>query len=1115
MKGRALTSVFILLTMVGIALGAAGCARYLDAQSTTSNYLPLIMRAGSTAPAQEWSQHAHDAQRTSYNPQAVPPPWRWRWAWNGPNSSGGIGKVTSNGSLPRNVQPVTGGGRVYVAAGTDGVFALGESNGQQLWQRSNIGDVRSTVAYDHETGSVFVVSANGRLYQLRATDGEILNQFNSGQSSNLPLPPAVINGRVFFSMGNRVYAIDKQTMQPIWVYQAGATVATPPAYSPSRNAVIVATEPDLYVHAIHNTDGTQKWRVRPVDPSRNFTDPTEFRNGWPVIAESAGYVLIKVRLDWQTIWRDWPQTNSAMRQLLSENPGEQALFVMDLDDGSIPFMANVGNGGYGDSGYLPMGPQPVVKRLASGKEVVYTIIRATHVYDARWDSHFGEMMLDSSTVSGLQGGDVRFIAFDYPPGDENPFLLTDEQPNVAMAGDYLFGGHWEAGFALQILDRSDARGSFSNKITSQRLATIVTSQDTGACPFSASHYCASGLENTRYYDFGFYIYYNQGAVYDQYWSEYATWVVSNDNVYFRSTDGAIVALTSGSPTNVAETAVATPLPHPIADAAPIATIPYDEAHAWNGRTVTVTGTLRYIFNNGKQVLLGFANPHQGSFKAIIRQEDWPHFAAPPEQLYRAGQQVAVTGTMAWYQGDPAIYLTAPDEIRVTGTETGSETAVYLPLLLQESCAAETLPRINAPGFSGNVPFSRTAIAWFGQVSPTQNYADIRVGYNATDLYVYLAIFDRHLWYDVNPSPATLTQWDAVTLLLDTGSGHSLSPTSWKFVAQLYGEPSAARRAVYRGGVNGWQSVSVPFQAVPGWRGNALNNNSQSDRGWAMGFTIPFSSLGLMATPPTGTTWRTAVILHDRDTQAGPPIGDQVWPLPATPETPTCWGFLNFGLPTYQSNATPSGSLLIRRPTQNSPLVPDADVGGTTSNQCPGDETHIWNEWGNRNYGRSPDFNIQNQSDVADWPCFAKYYITFPLGGIPPGKEIISATLTLHQFGNAGGAGQAQPSWIQVLIASGDWQETGITWNNAPLAHENVGGSWVGVISDWPGWPGVPRTWDVSYAVARAYARGEPLRLILYEADAAYHSGKYFVSSDTGDWNLAGRPRLEVWWGERE
>ncbi len=200
-------------------------------------------------------------------------------------------------------------------------------------------------------------------------------------------------------------------------------------------------------------------------------------------------------------------------------------------------------------------------------------------------------------------------------------------------------------------------------------------------------------------------------------------------------------------------------------------------------------------------------------------------------------------------------------------QPAGSTVVYLPLVSKGACAPDSLPRINAPGFGTQaIPFERTAIAWFGRLSPDTNYADIRVGYNNTHLYVYLAIFDRHLWYDENPTPQTLTQWDAVTLLLDTSGGNTLSSASWRLVAQLYGEPSAERRAVYRGSAAGWQAASVPFQAVPGWRGNALNDNSDSDRGWAMGFTIPFTGLGLSSAPAEGTTWRMAVILHDRDTR---------------------------------------------------------------------------------------------------------------------------------------------------------------------------------------------------------------------------------------------------------
>jgi outer membrane protein assembly factor BamB len=636
----------------------------------TASPTPTATPTGQPPPPSaggEWSQHAHNAQRTGYTSQVVNTPWRWRWSWNGPNSTGGISAGKTG--LPRNVQPVTGGGRVYVAAGSRGVYALRETDGSEVWNARPGGNINSTVAYDKDTQSVFAVSSNGTLYKLNAGNGSVIGQFPAGASSALPLPPAVLSDRVVFAMGNRVFAVNKANLQQIWVYDAGAVVETPPSYSASRNRVIVGTA-DLHVHAIENSNGSRAWRMRPVHSSlaagetpdgRNFA---EFKHGWPVIADGAGYALIKVRLDWESLWKDWPQTNSGMRAFLTNNPTQQALFVLDLDDGSVPYIANVGHGGYGDSGYLPMGPQPVVKRLPNGKEIVYIIIRAKHAYDPRWDSHFGEMVLDNATVSGLQGGDVRFIAFDYPPGSSAPFLLTDEQPNVSMAGDYLFGGHWEAGFAMRILDRSDGRGSFGNKITSQRLDTIATSQDAGGCSFSTSHYCPSGLQNTREYDFGFYIYYRQGAVYDRYWGEYSVWVVSNDNLYFRSTDGAIVALTSGSPTTAAHVepthaALATLQPPQPAEPA---VIPHAQAREWAGHLATVEGTLRYVFNNGKHVLLGFAHPHQGAFKVLIRKEHWPTFGGSPEERYRVGDHVRVTGLIEWYQGDPAIYAASPAQI---------------------------------------------------------------------------------------------------------------------------------------------------------------------------------------------------------------------------------------------------------------------------------------------------------------------------------------------------------------------------------------------------------------------------------------------------------------------
>ncbi len=644
----------------------------LFAQIPTENlYLPLIIRGNDSPQSTDWHQHAADAQRTSFFAQSIPTPWRWKWAWNGPNSSGGI--ISGKFRLPRNSQPVVGGGRVYVAAGSHGVFALNNANGSVVWNRSDLGSVNSTPAYDPDTQALFVLSANGNLYKLNSADGSTIDSIASGSSSNLPLPPAIAANRVFFSMGNRVYALDKFSMQVAWRYDAGSAVHTPPAYSASRNLVIVATQ-DLQVHAIRNMDGSRAWRVKHtplqagIPGSSGENDYAEVSRGWPVIADAKGIVLIKLRLDWQTLWQWNPallNNNSSMRQHLINNPDQKALLAINLDNGNEAFIANIAHGGFGDGDYMPMGPIPVIKTFPDGNQIAYVVMRGgpckQDPCDSRWDSHLGEMMLDNQTISGLQAGDVRYM--------QNTFFPSDEQAYISMAGDHLFAAHWEAGIAHQIVDRSPARGSGTNPITTSNLPHIATSQDFDVCGsgFQSNHYCAQGLSNTREWPSGFYIYWQQRAVYDQYWSEYAQWVISRDTLYFVSTDGAIVALEHGNSSPASQQASQPIFVHQEGihtPSAPQKALSPQETWQYVGQTVTVQGRLVEVFNNGKAVYLTFNHPHQGHFIVRVLKSYWQNFSPALETAYSAGQIIQVRGKLEWYQGAPVMYLTSPDQIQL-------------------------------------------------------------------------------------------------------------------------------------------------------------------------------------------------------------------------------------------------------------------------------------------------------------------------------------------------------------------------------------------------------------------------------------------------------------------
>jgi hypothetical protein len=465
----------------------------------------------------------------------------------------------------------------------------------------------------------------------------------------------------------------------------------------------------------------------------------------------------------------------------------------------------------------------------------------------------------------------------------------------------------------------------------------------------------------------------------------------------------------------------------------------------------------------------------------------------------------------------------PLQAAATAAAPNAAAAIYLPLVANML----SRPRVNVPHFpvADIFPtyFDEMAIIWLGRVTPTENYADVRVGFSTTGLEVRVGVFDRLLWFDETPSAGSLEAWDAVTvyLNLDGASGNMPDDSSYRFVGQLnfllnFVGARSAWQTAYRGNGSGWVSVATPFTTTTAWRGNSPNDGI-NDRGWINGFKIPYSSLGLEGPPAEGTVWGFAVTVHDRDDAAGTPIADQHWPQTANSSEPASWAELRYGLATYSApGVTITHTATIREGLAGA-NVPDAGVGGAIGNLCPGNEYHIWNEWGNLNYGSARAFNVQNQRDIADWPCFAKYYVTFPLSSIPRGYSIISATLTLYHWGNSGDSrpGQsnsASPSFVQVLTVPANWTEDTLTWNNAPLPLENVAQAWVPVN---PGClpPCIPRNWDVSYAVAKALAQPGPISFAVYSSDAAYHSGKFFTASEQAPQDAIQHPTLTVVWGE--
>jgi hypothetical protein len=466
---------------------------------------PSIIRTGTPL---EWTQDAHDAQRTGYVSEEPLLPWRLLWTWNGPDSSGGTGGHFYD--APREARTITGGNHVFVPAGSSGLYALAKEDGRQIWKVSETSFL-STPAYDPATGHLYAGGEDGKLYKIHANSGQVVRTYPTGDVINKSV--LLIPGSAFVvTRSGDLHKINSESMSAEWVYRAGSGASTPPAFSSTKELLIYVTA-DLYVHAVRVGDGSSQWRVKPTPHPAQA--PYTFDGYWPVIAEQHGVVFVRMNLGIDAIWSgpltgEWgggvfPESNDETRTFLQESNGvHKNLFALDLVDGREKFIPAVGYGGVegrenGET-VLEIGPVPVIKVLPDGKEVAYSHFRSGQgdPQDGRWDSHMGEMVLDESTVAGLAAGDMRFLDFH-----QAYVIITDEQGPISMAGNTLFHAHWGASESTRIIDRSNSKGlSYSDPITSEKIPTIIRRIQSNSNYDPQSHWTTSGLTlfgDTRYW----------------------------------------------------------------------------------------------------------------------------------------------------------------------------------------------------------------------------------------------------------------------------------------------------------------------------------------------------------------------------------------------------------------------------------------------------------------------------------------------------------------------------------------------------------------------------------------------------------------------------------------
>lgn len=202
------------------------------------------------------------------------------------------------------------------------LYALNETNGSVIWGvqfptqlymvpttvpthtslSANLGPIEApTIA----NGNIYVVQRTGVVYAFNALTGSQIWKFVSGRNAWAttsqgngsivdPSSVQVVNGIAYFSIVDRLYALDAQSGQRLWSQTFNNTLDINQAPAIDGGTVYITAfvpgygsveHPDTYIYAFHAQTGTQKWKSTKLSGYLNAPIAT---NGKIAVASYAG-----------------------------------------------------------------------------------------------------------------------------------------------------------------------------------------------------------------------------------------------------------------------------------------------------------------------------------------------------------------------------------------------------------------------------------------------------------------------------------------------------------------------------------------------------------------------------------------------------------------------------------------------------------------------------------------------------------------------------------------------------------------------------------------------------------------------------------------------------------
>jgi outer membrane protein assembly factor BamB len=188
--------------------------------------------------------------------------------------------------------PVIDHGIAYYASQDSALHAIDIQKGQEKWKFKFYNASRSTPVIDKD--NLYVISEDGLLYNVNKNTGMLIWQFATPQGTlgerkydradYYQSSPVVNNDKVYFGMGDYLYAVNAASGTIAWNYKTGNLVHTKPVIA---NEKIIFGSFDGNVYALNNQTGSLIWKFKTVG-QRYFPNGEVMGN--PVVSKNQVFV---------------------------------------------------------------------------------------------------------------------------------------------------------------------------------------------------------------------------------------------------------------------------------------------------------------------------------------------------------------------------------------------------------------------------------------------------------------------------------------------------------------------------------------------------------------------------------------------------------------------------------------------------------------------------------------------------------------------------------------------------------------------------------------------------------------------------------------------------------